>query len=86
MKILWLCNIVLADFCEEFGFKKNMAGGWMTGMLHELKNKVEIGLCFPIINPLCVKDGILEQHKYYSFQHIQSLHQLNECPARLQSR
>jgi len=32
MRILWLCNIVLPELSEEFGFKKVQAGGWLSGM------------------------------------------------------
>lgn len=69
MKVLWLCNIVLPDFSQEFGIKKNPAGGWMTGMLHELEksDKIEISLCFPIMDEKRLKDGVCNKHRYYSF-------------------
>lgn len=70
MKVLWLCNIVLPDFCEEFGLKKNVFGGWLTGMLAELEkvNGIEIGLVFPIIDPKRLKNGFHNKQRYYSFQ------------------
>ncbi|MCI9141203.1 MAG: glycosyltransferase [Lachnospiraceae bacterium] len=69
MKVLWLCNIVLPDFSQEFGIKKNPIGGWMTGMLHELEKRedVDISLCFPIYDPNRKKDGEYNGHKYYTF-------------------
>ena len=69
MKVLWLCNIVLPDFSGEFGIKKNPAGGWMTGMLHELEKmeEVDISLCFPIFDPQRKKDGACNGHMYYTF-------------------
>lgn len=69
MKILWLCNIVLPDFSQEFLIKKNNFGGWMTGMLHEMKKKqgIDICLCFPIIDRKRLKDGICNGHEYYTF-------------------
>lgn len=79
MKILWLCNIVLPDFCDEFGFKKNVFGGWLSGMLTELQKSsdIEIGFVFPIIDKKYLKNGILNNCKYYSvhseinsYQHI----------------
>ena len=35
MKVLWLCNIVLPDFSQEFGIKRSVVGGWMTGMIQK---------------------------------------------------
>ena len=69
MKILWLCNIVLPDFSQEFGIKKNPFGGWMTGMLHELEKRedMDISLCFPIFDSKRLKDGRYNGHEYYTF-------------------
>lgn len=69
MKILWLCNIVLPDFSQEFGIKKNPFGGWMTGMLHELEKRedIDICLCFPIFDSNRLKDGKYNGHEYYTF-------------------
>ena len=68
-KILWLCNIVLPDFCGEFSIKKRSSGGWMTGMLYELdkRDDLEIALCFPIFDKERLKDGQCNGHKYYTF-------------------
>ena len=69
LKVLWLCNMVLPDFSQEFGIRKNPYGGWMTGMLHELERRedVDIYLCFPIIDSNRLKDGECDGHKYYTF-------------------
>lgn len=69
MKVLWLCNIVLPDFAEEYGIKRNTRGGWMTGMLHEVqKNKdIDIALTFPIIDQNRLRDGVCNGHPYFSF-------------------
>ena len=68
-KVLWLCNIVLPDFSQEFGIKKNPFGGWMTGMLHELEKREDLysSLCFPIKDSSRLKDGNYHGHNYYSF-------------------
>ncbi len=68
-KILWLCNIVLPDFCSEFAIKKCSSGGWMTGMLHamEREDSLEIALCFPIYDKERLKDGYCNGHDYYTF-------------------
>lgn len=69
MNILWLCNIVLPDFCEEFKIKKSYLGGWMTAMLHQLKkkNEIEINVCFPICDKNRLKTGECNGCKYFSF-------------------
>ena len=67
MKVLWVCNIVLPDFSGEFGFRKNNFGGWITGMLNHLEEKVDISLCFPIYDHARMRDGYACGHRYYSF-------------------
>lgn len=69
IKVLWLCNIVLPDFSQEFGIRKNIFGGWMTGMLHELEKtqEVDISLCFPIMDKSRLKNGRYNEHDYYTF-------------------
>ncbi len=68
-KILWLCNIVLPDFSQEFAIKRNNFGGWMTGMLHGLEKEkyIEVSLCFPIRDKNRLKDGKCNGHSYYTF-------------------
>ena len=69
MKILWLCNIVLPELCENFGLKKTNAGGWLTGMWQELKKieNIELGICVPIIDKFRRKDGQKDNYLYFSF-------------------
>lgn len=69
MKILWLCNIVLPDFSEEFGLRKYHIGGWMTSMLHRLEGReeIEVAVCCPIIDAWRMKDGVCNGNKYYAF-------------------
>lgn len=70
MKILWLCNIILPDFCECFDLNKTMVGGWISGMLQELEKRedMQIALCFPIIDENRVKQGRFHGHQFFSFQ------------------
>lgn len=72
MKILWLCNIVLPELCEEFGFKKGNTGGWLPSMWKELKScdDFELGICVPIFKPQNMKDGIYENYRYFSFPFV----------------
>jgi glycosyltransferase involved in cell wall biosynthesis len=69
MRILWLCNLVLPEFRELFGFKKAYTGGWIFGMWDRIKDipDLEMGICLPIMNPQYMKDGVYGGHKYYSF-------------------
>lgn len=68
-KVLWLCNMVLPDFSQEFTIKRNNFGGWMTGMLHGLEqiNDLDVSLCFPIMDKNRLRDGKYNGHNYYAF-------------------
>lgn len=68
MRVLWLCNLIIPFFADEFGVKSNVYGGWMTGMLTNLPQEdFVIGLCFPIIDESRKKDGIKEGYYYFSY-------------------
>lgn len=69
MRILWLCNIVLPELCEEFGLRKTNIGGWLTGMWQELKKieGLDLGICVPIIDKFRRKKGKREKIYYFSF-------------------
>ena len=69
MKILWLCNIVMPELSELFGFKKDNFGGWLVGAWHELKKSkdLELAICVPIKSPERMEDGSFEGYKFYSF-------------------
>ncbi len=69
MRVLWLCNLVLPDFSQEFGIKRNNFGGWMTAMMYELEKREEINisLCFPIYDKSRLKDGSCNNHDYYTY-------------------
>ena len=68
IKILWLSNIVIPEFADAYGIKKNPMGGWISGMYNEL-NKLddfEIRLIFPIRDSHRMKKGIFNNCVYYS--------------------
>lgn len=69
VKVLWLCNVVLPDFSQEFAISRINTGGWMTGMLHtlEAQDKTDISLCFPIYDKERLNSGMCNGHKYYTF-------------------
>lgn len=69
MKVLWLCNLVLPDFSEEFAINRNNTGGWMSGMLYELEKveDIDISLVFPIYDEKRLRDGKRNGHDYYTF-------------------
>ena len=68
MKVLWLCNIVLPELSEVFGFKKENMGGWLTGLWNCLNNEsIELAICVPIRNKGRMRDGEYKNYKYYSF-------------------
>lgn len=69
MRILWVCNLVLPEFSDEFHIKSTCYGGWMSGMLYQLEqiDGLVIGLCFPIIDEERMKKSVYNHHPYYSF-------------------
>lgn len=68
MKVLWVCGIVINDFVEEFGIRKRPNGTWMENLYHALpREKIEIGLCFPIYDEHRRKNSKLNGTYYYSF-------------------
>lgn len=69
MRILWVCNVVLPEFSDEFHIKHTVFGGWMSGMLRELEyvDDVEIALAFPIRDAARRHDGVCCGHRYYAF-------------------
>ena len=70
MRVLWLCNVVLNDFAEEFKIRRKPFGGWMEGLLHCLRDipELEIGVCFPVYDEDRMRNGVHLGHRYYSFQ------------------
>ena len=68
MKILWLCNIVLPDIGSAIGCTGAVTGGWLTGVLDELKKdkNYDITVCFPLDNREELKKTV-DRVKYYSF-------------------
>lgn len=68
MKVLWLCNIVLPDYADEFEISKKYFAGWISGLLSVLQNEeYEIALCFPIIDKKRLRDGMKNHHQYFTF-------------------
>lgn len=84
MRVLWLCNIVLPEFSDEFELKKSNLGGWIRGMWNELNKKkgIELGICCPIKDDFRMKDGVLNGNKYYSFKFITSAEYSTEQESR----
>lgn len=69
MKVLWLCNIVLPELSDIFGFRKQNVGGWLTGAWEALKedDSLELAICVPVRNPERMKDGVYNNFRFYSF-------------------
>ncbi len=86
MRILWLCNIVLPELSEEFGFKKVQAGGWLSGMWEQLKKKkeLELAVCVPVRDKNRMKDGEYYGYRYYSFQTIKKEEEIANGQCRFQ--
>lgn len=69
IKVLWLCNIVMPELCEVFGFKNSVYGGWLhyTWNLLLQNSDYEMAICVPIRDEARMKDGIHKQYRYFSF-------------------
>ena len=69
LKALWLCNIVLPEFSDFFGFKPQHHGGWMSGTYNVLKTaaNIEFGFVFPVFKEERMLDGQYDNAKVYSF-------------------
>lgn len=69
MRVLWLCNIVLSDFCEAFQIKKTVVGGWMEGLYRELRSLdvCELAVACGIRDADRRHDGVLGGIRYYAF-------------------
>ena len=75
MRVLWLCNLVLNDFCCEFGIRKKPFGGWMESLFHLLEKEkdMEFGFCFPIYDMERMKDSAWNGYKYYCWLIIKNI-------------
>ena len=69
MRVLWLCNVVLPEFCDEFRIRKTVFGGWMDGLFAELhkRDACEVALAFPIRDAERRHDGVHDGVRYYAF-------------------
>ena len=69
MRVLWVCNLILPCFCQEFQVNKTVFGGWMTGLLHELhlRKVCKVDLAFPIRDNSRKHDGTANGCCYYAF-------------------
>ena len=69
MRVLWLGNIVLSDFCEEFRIKKTMFGGWMEGLYREIRSSgaCELAVACGIRDAARRHDGVHDGIRYYAF-------------------
>lgn len=69
IKVLWIVNVVLNTFTNEFNIPKKPFGGWIESLFFELKKdkNLEIGLCFPIIDEWRMKNSAYDGNRYYSY-------------------
>lgn len=55
MRVLWLCNIMLPAIAESLGLPYSNREGWLTGIYERIcaeDGAVELGICFPVTEPL----------------------------------
>ena len=69
MRVLWVCYSVLPMFCTEYHIKWNYGAPWAYSLLLQLDKtkKIDIGLCFPIIDDERMRTSTHLGHRYYSY-------------------
>ena len=69
MRVLWLCNIVLPEFCEEFRIRRTVFGGWMEGLYRELRSAgaCELAVACGIRDAARRHDGVRDGVRFYAF-------------------
>ena len=69
MRVLWVCNLILPEFSQEFQVKETSFGGWMTGLLRELQQRkaCDVELAFPVRDYSRKHDGSACGCRYYAF-------------------
>lgn len=76
MRVLWLCNIVLPAIAKKLHMPESNKEGWLTGISEELikeeKNKITLGICFPVQKEMdgisgSVAAGTTADIAYYGF-------------------
>jgi len=68
MKVLWLCNLMLPIFAKEFNRTAPPYGGWIAGLLEDLKrcDDIDITVCF---FAGIEKRGIVDGVHYIGYKH-----------------
>ena len=69
VRVLWICNLIIPEFCEAYNVKTTVLEGWMSGMYREIRRhqEYEIACCFPIIDESRMKSGNIDGMRFYSF-------------------
>lgn len=69
IRVLWICNLIMPEFCNVYGVKPVVVEGWMSGMYKELKlhPEYDIACCFPIIDEARMKNGKKDGLSFCSF-------------------
>ncbi|MBR2847489.1 MAG: glycosyltransferase [Clostridia bacterium] len=72
MKILWVCNAMLAQVANDLAVAPPLGGGWMTALAKDIVSggNIDITVCFPYGSFV---QGETEQIKYAGFNSSQEL-------------
>ena len=78
IKVVWLCNTLVPELCDELHIKKGKPESWITGIYHGIKdnNGYELIYLFPSNKKIDVKKSNLRfisytQHKEADFEKVQ---------------
>ncbi len=79
LRVIWICNLILPEFADEYRVKKTAWEGWISGMLKLVKESgsVKLACCFPILDESRMKKGNLVEVSYYSFHALMDRNGMN---------
>ncbi|EPB8151627.1 glycosyltransferase family 4 protein [Clostridium perfringens] len=69
MKIVWLTNIILPDMAMKLSKSYSNGGGWLIGLLNDLKKNenIELIVCSPLVEEKEIIKFDIEGVRYYGF-------------------
>lgn len=69
MRILWLHNIIIPEIAKGIGCPASNAGGWLSGLLHEIitDNKIELAIVAPGMTSKQVQKTKFDKFVFYGF-------------------
>ena len=67
MRVLWLCNIILPEVARALNEPVIPYGGWLSSLLTNLKQRIELIVCFPYTGEEPPVYGAIDGINYYGY-------------------